>query len=155
VSFDDLDQETLAVRSPVSGKITRVYYKQKGEKVEAAKPLVSIAPADAENMLRVSILDKDRGFLKVGQPVKLKFAAFPYQRYGFIEGKLEYISPSAELSKKGEPLYEGRISIERDYFSVNGEKIKLRYGMTAEAEVVVQKRRLIDLALDPFRKLKG
>ncbi|MDY6953206.1 MAG: HlyD family efflux transporter periplasmic adaptor subunit [Thermodesulfobacteriota bacterium] len=155
VSFEDLDQETLVIRSPVSGKITRVSFKQKGEKVEATKPLVSIAPADAENVLRVSILDKDRGFLKVGQPAKLKFAAFPFQRYGFIKGKLEYISPSAELSKDGQPLYNGRVSLERDYYIVNGEEIKLRYGMTANAEIVVQKRRLIDLALDPVRKLKS
>jgi HlyD family secretion protein len=155
VSFEDLDQETLVIRSPISGKITQVSFKQKGEKVEATKPLVSIAPADAESVLRVSILDKDRGFLKVGQPAKLKFAAFPYQRYGFIKGKLEYISPSAEPSKDGQPLYNGRVSLERDYFVVNGEEIKLRYGMTANAEVVVQERRLIDLALDPVRKLKG
>ena len=155
VSFEDLDQETLVIRSPVSGKITQVSYTQKGEKVEATKPLVSIAPADAESILRVSILDKDRGLLQVGQPAKLKFAAFPFQRYGFIQGKLEYVSPSAEPSKEGQPLYNGRVSLERDYFIVDGEKINLRYGMTAEAEIVVQKRRLIDLALDPVRKLKG
>jgi hemolysin D len=155
VSFEDLDQETLVIRSPVSGKVTQVAFKQKGEKVEAAKPLVSIAPADAENVLRVSIQDKDRGFLKVGQPAKLKFAAFPFQRYGFIKGKLEYVSPSAEPSKDGQPLYNGRISLERDYYMVNGERMELRYGMTADAEIVVQKRRLIDLALDPVRRLKG
>jgi HlyD family secretion protein len=155
VSFDDLDQETLVIRSPVSGKVTQVSFKQKGEKVEATKPLVSIAPADAKSILRVSILDKDRGFLKVGQQAKLKFAAFPFQRYGFVRGRLEYISPSAEPSEEGRPLYKGRVSLERDHFVVNGEEIELRYGMTADAEIVVQKRKLIDLALDPVRKLKG
>ncbi len=132
-----------------------VYYTQAGEKVSASQPLVGIAPATAKKMVVIKILDRDRGLLKVGQPVKLKFAAFPYQRYGFIQGKLEYISPGAEPSKKGQPLYKSRVSIEDDYFTVNGEKIDLKYGMTVTAEIVVQKRRFIDLALDPFRRLKG
>jgi len=34
-------------------------------------------------------------------------------------------------------------------------KVPLRYGMTASAEVVVRERRLIDMALDPFREIGG
>ncbi|QTA89932.1 HlyD family efflux transporter periplasmic adaptor subunit [Desulfonema magnum] len=156
VTFDDLDEDNfLKVRAPVSGVITYVASTQRGEKVKSEAPLVSIAPADAEKILRINIQDKDRGLLKAGQSVKLKFAAFPYQRYGFIKGTLEYISPNAESSNEGSPFYKGRVGLEQDYFMVNDKKTELKYGMTAEAEIVVQKRRLIDLALDPFRKFKG
>jgi len=160
VSFDDLDQDNyLKITSPIAGEITHVAYTQKGEKVKASVPIVSIASADAEKKIMIHIHDKDRGLLKVGQAVKLKFAAFPYQRYGFIGGKLEYISPatlpSDEAASKGQPVYKGRVGFERDYFIVNGERIKLRYGMTAASEIIVRERRFIDLALDPFRNLKG
>ncbi len=86
----------------------------------------------------------------------MKFNAFSYQRYGFITGTLEYISPSTRVTDGAQaPVYKGRVTLERDYFEVEDERIPLRYGMRAMAEVVVRKRRLIDLALDPFRKLKG
>jgi len=157
VNFDDLDQNYfLLIRAPVSGEIANVFFTQPGEKVKADTPLVSIAPSGSEKELHIDILDKDRGILKVGQRAKLKFIAFPYQRYGFIEGKLIYISPTASpVQGGGMPLHKGRISLERDYFSVRGERINLRFGMTATAEIVAQKRRLIDLILDPFIKLKG
>lgn len=164
VNLKDLDADNfLNIRSPLSGEVTYVGYKQPGEKVRATTPMVSIAPSGISKALRIGILDKDRGLLKVGQSVKMKFAAFPYQRYGFINGNLEYISPAAKMPKNSgqqnqanqRPLYEGRVSLERDFFIINGEKTKLRYGMTAVIEIVVQKRRLIDLVLDPFRRLKG
>jgi HlyD family secretion protein len=52
-------------------------------------------------------------------------------------------------------VYEGRVTIERDHYLVADTKYPLRYGMTAAAEVVVRERRLIDLALDPFRQIGG
>lgn len=155
ISFDDIDEENLLlVRAPVSGVITRLELTQTGDKVVAAKPIASIAPAGARPVLQVAIEEKDRAFLQEGMPVKLKFAAFPYQRHGLIEGILEYISPAASANPQyKQPTYEGRIGLERDFFSVGNARIPLRYGMSGTAEIVVRKRRLIDLALDPLRKV--
>jgi HlyD family secretion protein len=52
-------------------------------------------------------------------------------------------------------VYEGRVTLDRDYFQVSDTKYPLRYGMTATAEIVVRERRLIDLGLDPFRNVAG
>jgi HlyD family secretion protein len=88
--------------------------------------------------------------------VKMKFNAFPFQRYGFIEGTLEYISPSTLPSVRDKhPVYKGRVRLAQDYFAIGEKRYPLRYGMEATAEIVVRKRRLIDFALDPFRKLAG
>ena len=95
-------------------------------------------------------------FLREGLPVKLKFNAFPYQRYGVINGTLEYVSPATKPSlQTRQPVYEARVSLERDYYQVADTKYPLRYGMTAAVEIVVRQRRLIDLALDPFRQIGG
>jgi hemolysin D len=47
------------------------------------------------------------------------------------------------------------VTLERDHYVVADKKVPLRYGMTSTAEVVVRERRLIDLALDPFREIGG
>ena len=138
------------------GVITDVSFTQPGDKIQANTPMGGIAAQDSKPILEVEISESDRAFLKVGQAVKMKFNAFSYQRYGFIGGTLEYISPSTRLSDQTQqPVYKGRVTLEREYFEVEDERIPLRYGMRATAEVVVRKRRFIDLALDPFRKLGG
>lgn len=157
VKFENIDEDNfLRILAPVTGVITEVKFTQPGDKVQANTPLGGIAAEDARPVLKIEISESDRAFLKVGQTVKMKFNAFSYQRYGFISGTLEYISPSTRVSDTiQQPVYRGRVTLERDYFEVEEERIPLRYGMRATAEVVVRKRRLIDLALDPFRKLKG
>ena len=155
VSFDNIDAENfLRVLAPVSGIVTSLAVTQPGEKVVANAPLGSIAPSDAKAVLKLEIPERDRGFLREGQPVKLKFNAFPYQRYGQIDGVLEYLGPAAQMSPTTkEPVYEARVSLQRDRFEVDDQVYPLRYGMVATAEIVVRERRLIDLALDPLRNI--
>lgn len=157
IKFQNIDEDNfLRILAPVSGVITEVTFTQPGDKVQANTPLGGIAAAGARAVLNIEIPEADRAFLRVGQSVKMKFNAFPYQRYGFVEGTLEYIAPSTQLSEKTQqPVYNGRVGLDRDYFEVGDEKYPLRYGMEAMAEIVVRKRRLIDFALDPFRKLEG
>lgn len=155
IRFENIDEENfLRILAPVSGVITSVTFTQPGDKIQANTPLASIAPAGASAVLKVDILGQDRGFLREGLPVKMKFNAFPYQRYGFIDGSLEYISPSTQKSTQSDiPVYKGHVVLDRDYFTVGEMDYPLRYGMAATAEIVIRKRRLIDLALDPLRKI--
>ena len=155
VRFENIDEENfLRVLAPVSGVITDLAFTQPGETVTSNTPLGGIAPADARPILKVEIPERDRGFLREGQGVKMKFNAFPYQRYGQIDGTLEYLAPAAKLAPETkQPVYEAHISLEKEQFEVGERKYPLRYGMVATAEIVVRQRRLIDLALDPFRNI--
>ena len=157
IRFDNIDKDNfLLILAPASGIVTDVTSTQPGDKVQANMPLVGIAPANARNVVRVEIAEHDRAFLHEGLPVKLKFSAFAYQRYGLVGGTLEYISPATKPSVQTKaPVYEGRVSLQRDHFLVAEQKVPLRYGMTATAELIVRERRLIDLALDPFRDIGG
>lgn len=163
VSFDDIDEDSLLrVKAPVAGVITQIGAAQPGAQVDPKAPLVGIAPAEARNVLHIEIAEQDRGLLREGMTVRIKFNAFPYQRFGFIDGTLEYIAPSAVPSansppQSSVPVYKGRVSLARDHFTLPGstDRIPLRYGMTAIAEIVVQQRRLIDMALDPLRSAAG
>jgi len=157
IRFENIDKDNfLLVLAPASGIVTDVTSTQPGDKVQANMPLGGIAPANARAVVQVEIAEQDRAFLREGLPVKLKFSAFAYQRYGLVNGTLEYISPATKPSPQSkQPVYEARVTLERDHFLVAEHKYPLRYGMTATAEVVVRERRLIDLALDPFRQIGG
>jgi hemolysin D len=157
IRFENIDKDNfLLIVAPVDGVVTDVTSTQPGDKVQANAPLGGIAPKNARPVLKIEIAEQDRAFVREGLTVKLKFNAFSYQRYGIINGKLEYISPAAKQSAQSkQPVYEGRVTLERDYYLVEDTKFPLRYGMTAASELVVRERRLIDLALDPFRQIKG
>lgn len=157
VNFKDFDEENfLRILAPLTGVVTEVQFTQAGDKVQANKPLLSVAPEGTRAILQLEIEERDRAFLKEGQEVQIKFTAFPYQNHGFIKGILEYVAPAtvanASVQEK-KSVYKGRVGLEKDFFLVDGVKHTLRYGMTATAEIVVRKRRLIDMALDPMRKI--
>jgi hemolysin D len=157
IRFENIDKDNfLQIVAPVSGVVTDLTSTQPGDKVQANTPLGGIAPSNSRSVVKVEIAESDRAFLREGLPVKLKFNAFPYQRYGVINGTLEYVSPATKPSlQTKQPVYEARVSVERDHYQVAGTRYPLRYGMTAAVEIVVRKRRLIDLALDPFRQIGG
>ena len=157
IRFENIDKDNfLQIVAPVSGVVTDLTSTQPGDKVQANTPLGGIAPGNSRSVVKVEIAENDRAFLHEGLPVKLKFNAFPYQRYGVINGTLEYVSPATKPSLQSkQPVYEARVALERDYYRVAGTRYPLRYGMTAAVEIVVRKRRLIDLALDPFRQVGG
>jgi HlyD family secretion protein len=157
IRFENIDKDNfLLIVAPVDGVITDVTSTQTGDKVQANSPLGGIAPKNARPVLKIEIAERDRAFLREGLAVKMKFNAFPYQRYGLIDGRLEYISPATKpQAQTKQPVYEGRVRLDSDHYQVGDIKYPLRYGMTATAEVVVRERRLIDLALDPFRQIGG
>jgi len=157
IRFENIDKDNfLLIIAPVSGVITDVASTQPGDKIQANTPLGGIAPKDARAVLKMDIAERDRAFLREGLPVKLKFNAFPYQRYGLIDGRLEFISPATSpAAQSKEPVYEGHVTLSRDHYEVADMRYPVRYGMTATAEIIVRERRLIDLALDPFRQISG
>jgi hemolysin D len=157
IRFENIDKDNfLQIVAPVSGIVTDLSSTQPGDKVQANTPLGGIAPSNSRSVVKVEIAENDRAFLREGLPVKLKFNAFPYQRYGVIDGTLEYVSPATKPAQQSRlPVYEARVSLDRDYYQVAETKYPLRYGMTTAVEIVVRKRRLIDLALDPFRQIGG
>ncbi|MGJ7915059.1 HlyD family efflux transporter periplasmic adaptor subunit [Massilia sp. LXY-6] len=157
IRFENIDKDNfLRILAPVDGVITEVTSTQPGDKIQANTPLGGIAPKNTRPILKIEIAEQDRAFLREGLPVQLKFNAFPYQRYGLIGGTLQFISPATKASPATrQPVYEGRITLDRDHYTVGDTAYPLRYGMTAAAEIVVRKRRLIDMALDPFRQIGG
>jgi len=157
IRFENIDKDNfLRIVAPVDGVVTEVTSTQPGDKIQANAPLGGIAPRNARPILKIEIAENDRGFLREGLPVQMKFNAFPYQRYGLMRGTLQFISPATRPSAQTrQPVYEGRVTLEQLEYQVGDSRYPLRYGMTALAEIVVRERRLIDLALDPFRNIGG
>ena len=145
------------MRSPIDGIIFEFPVSKPGEVVQAGQRIAQIAPQNTGVVLKASMPIQDSGFLKVGMPVKVKFDAYPYQEYGIVEGNVVWVSPDSKVQptpQGNSESFELEITLDRQYVS-NGEKrVTLSPGQTANAEVVIRQRRVIDFVLDPFRKLQ-
>lgn len=155
IKFEDLDANNFVrIRAPQDGVVTQISQTQPGAQLDAGEPLLSLAPAGARKVLEIRIDESNRAFLELGMPVKIKVNAFPYQRYGQLEGSLEYIAPAAFFDRDAQQyLYKARVGLNRADFLVNDTIRPIRYGMSAQAEVVVRQRRILDVALDPIRNI--
>ncbi|WP_107805885.1 HlyD family efflux transporter periplasmic adaptor subunit [Nodularia spumigena] len=151
-----LQMQQRVVRSPVDGTIFDLPVTKPGEVVQVGQRIADIAPENTKIVLKANMPIQDSGFLNVGMPVKIKFDAFPFQEYGIIQGKVSRISPDSKTTQTPAgniETYELEITLEQQYIHNGATRIPLTPGQTANAEVIVRQRRVIDFVLDPFKKL--
>ncbi|MBE9199037.1 MULTISPECIES: HlyD family efflux transporter periplasmic adaptor subunit [unclassified Nodularia (in: cyanobacteria)] len=152
----NLQMQQRVVRSPIDGIIFELPVTKPGEVVQVGQRIADIAPQNSEIVLKANIPIQDSGFLNVGMPVKIKFDAFPFQEYGIVEGKVAWISPDSKINQTPQgniETYELEIVLEQNYIQNGAKRIPLTPGQTANAEVILRQRRVIDFVLDPFKKL--
>ncbi len=165
----ELKLQQSLLKIPVSGTIFELPIQNPGAVIQQGQMVASIAPQGVPLILRAQIPSRDSGFLKVGLPVKVKLDAYPYQDYGILPGKIRWISPDSRPSANptkpsrddsssenpgSESVFMVEIELEQSYVQMGDRKIALTPGQTANAEVIIRRRRIGDYMLDPFRRLK-
>jgi hemolysin D len=152
-----LQIQQRVVRSPINGVIFELPTTKPGAVVQAGQRIAQIAPKNADFVLKANMPNQDSGFLKLGMPVKVKFDAYPFQEYGIVPGKVTWISPDSKVSQTPQGTtqsYELEITLDQQYVENGNKRIPLSAGQTADAEVIIRQRRVIDFVLDPFKKLQ-
>lgn len=148
------EQDQTRLYAPVVGIVSSLLIQNAGEVLQPGTTIAEIAPLTAPLVLEAKLPSAEAGLVNVGMPVQIKFDAFPYQDYGVVSGKVMTISPDSHTDERLGAVY--RLEIELDRLSVahEGRLIDLQAGQTATAEIVVRQRRILDLIIEPFRKLQ-
>ena len=142
------------ISSPIAGIVTAIKLRGRGEVVSQKDVLMSVVPLVSDLVVEAQLPNKDRGFVHAGQPVKLKFASFPFQDFGILKGKLiEVESFPREINKLG-GYYRIVVEPEQDYMLVHGQKLTFAPGMSVSAEVITNYRTVLNIMCEPIRKLQ-
>ena len=152
--LENAQQNLLTVRSPYDGVVISLEQRTVGSVVQQGQVLCQLAQQKAE--LHARLVLKEAGFpkLAIAQKVRYFFEAFPYQRYGALNGKLDWISPSAITSSDG-PRFVALASLEKTAIpGGKGQSLPLRVGMKGEAHIIIGGRTLIEYAFEPVRQLR-
>ncbi|MEL4894536.1 HlyD family efflux transporter periplasmic adaptor subunit [Crocosphaera sp. Alani8] len=142
------------LKAPISGTVLSLDLKNIGEVVEAGETVVEIAPHNVPLVVSAVLPDEEAGFVKLGMDAQVKLDAYPYQDYGVITGQVTAISADAESDEKLGEIYRVEIELEQDHILKNQEVIAFKPGQTVTADIIVRRRRIIDVLLDPIKKMQ-
>jgi hemolysin D len=145
-------QQTLV--APIDGSIQQVAVTTIGGVVTPAQTLMVVVPDGDDLEIEARVLNKDVGFIRVGQPVELKIESFLFTRYGLIQGHVTSVSQDAILDERQIPTFATRIKPARSTISVDGREVPLTAGMTTTAEIKIGSRRLIEYLLSPVMRYR-
>lgn len=154
----------LVVNAPIAGMVTSRLV-EPGQAVRVGQPLMSLLPAGSELEALLMVPSRAVGFIQPGDHVQLRYQAFPYQKFGHYEGRVVRVSRSAinpgesvALSGGGqatEPYYRVLVALDRQAIRAYGKLEALRPGMLLEADIMGERRRLVEWLLEPLYALRG
>lgn len=162
-------RQRIVVRAPQDGVVTAVLATL-GQSVSPAAPLATLLPADAKLQAQLFAPSSAIGFLRPNQAVQLRYQSFPYQKFGHHDGQVLMVSrtplQAAELaglllpeslrgSPGAEPLYRITVSLDQQSVQAYGQAHPLAVGMQLEADVLLDRRRLIEWIFEPLLSVTG
>ncbi|HEX2964028.1 MAG TPA: HlyD family efflux transporter periplasmic adaptor subunit [Ignavibacteriales bacterium] len=142
----EITQSQAIVKAQFPGVVSQLFVKS-SQMINQGEVICRIIRNDFPRYGMIYIENKDISKVKVGQPVFVKFNAFPYQEYGVQEGKLVSLAKDTKLVEGLGYVYEAQVG-----FTKKNPRINLIYGANGLAEVVVGKKRIIELVFAPIGK---
>jgi membrane fusion protein len=149
-------RRAYVVRAPVAGRVSTLQAAP-GRIADTRQPLLSILPRNGVLEAELFVPSQAIGFVRAGQEVRIRFDAFPYQRFGTYGGRVVRVARtmltgsdmSAPVALK-QPAYKVTVVLDRQDVTVNGERIPLQADMLLKADILLDRRPLLAWLLDPF-----
>ena len=158
-------RQRLVVRAPQDGVVS-VVTAQPGQSAAPDTPLASLVPAHSQLQAQLYAPSSAVGFVRPRQTVLLRYQAYPYQKFGHHPGEVLAVSrtplQAAEIavlalpeSLRREPLYRITVSLKEQQVQAYGQPQPLVPGMQLDADVLLDRRRLIEWIFEPLLSVTG
>jgi hemolysin D len=165
------------LKAPIAGTVQQLTITTVGQVVTSGQALLTLVPLDAPIEIEAMIANKDIGFVEPGQPVVVKVEAFPFTRYGTIDGEVAKVSRDAvderdatnlsDAANVARPqgagpaqpprtqnlVFPATIRLSRGTIGIDGKDVTLSPGMAVTVEIKTGQRRAIDYVLSPLREV--
>lgn len=166
----DIDQQlansqsrrAIEIRAPGAGRVTSIIG-HPGQMIAAGAPMLTIVPEGADMQAELLAPSRAVGFIRAGERVRLRYSAFPYQKFGQSWGRvvsvadaalrpeeLQLLPPGARPPEQGGTYYRIRVKPDRPTVTVYGEEEPLKASMQVEAYVLLDRRPLYQWIMAPL-----
>ena len=167
---ENASRRHMVVRAPQAGIVSGITA-QVGQPTDPEVALASLLPADAQLQAQLYAPSSAVGFLRRNQTVRLRYQAFPFQKFGHQSGHVVQVSraplqpseltgvslrlPGGATMPTGEPLYRITVALDAQTVQAYGEPHALAPGMQLDADVMLDRRRLIEWIFEPLISISG
>ncbi len=150
----------MVVVAPIDGTVTNIG-PAAGQTVASETRFATVLPAGSALHAELLVPTRAIGFVRTGQPVTMRYEAFPYERFGQYGGKVENVgkdvwSRGASVGPLavGEPVYRIVVDLDRQDVPVGDQRFPLRAGMVVSADLLMERRSLLEWLFQPVLQLR-
>lgn len=133
-----------------------------GELVQPQFPLLTLTAPDAELVAELYVTSRSRAFIREGLDVHVRFESFPSEHYGDIRATIIEVSDVMLFPedwpnpmKIPRPVYKIIARLDQQFMRVNGEEVSLQQGLPVDADIILERRTILEHLLSPILKVKG
>ncbi|WP_179235090.1 MULTISPECIES: HlyD family secretion protein [unclassified Burkholderia] len=159
----------IVVTAPEAGTVTAAIA-DIGQSVDTSRPLASVVPRGAHWQAHLFVPSGAIGFVRVGESVLIRYQAFPYQKFGQYRAVVTSIAhtalsaeelaneggaPEAASAGKDATFYRVTVALDAQDVVAYGKKQPLQAGMSLQADILQEHRRLYEWVLEPLYSLTG
>jgi HlyD family secretion protein len=166
-------QTLLELKAPQAGIVKDLATATKGAVVQPGMVLLTLVPRGEALVAEVQVKNEDIGFVQTGQPVRLKLAAYPFQKYGLVEGSVLTVAADSQNAGNGQtanamnsiaggalsagtPGYKALVKLQNQHLEASSGDQTRRYaleaGMAVSAEIHQGRRTIMEYLLSPVSK---
>jgi membrane fusion protein len=145
-----------SVEAPIAGRVTAIQTAT-GRTVGGTVPMMVIVPDHSPLKAELYVPSRAIGFVRAQQHVRLLYDAFPYQRFGSFDGKIDTISRVVTSPQETdvpfkieEPVYRVTAKLDAQSLAAFGEKVPFQPGMTFTGNIVLDRQSFWGWLMTPF-----
>jgi adhesin transport system membrane fusion protein len=138
------------IRSPMNGVVNRLFVNTTGGVIKPGEPIVEVVPVDDDLVVEAMVLPKDIGFIKLGQPARVKVTAYDYAIFGALDGTVKNISADAVPNEKGEAFYMVRIETGAKAIASLDTQLPIQPGMQTQVDIITGKKTILQFLSKPI-----
>jgi multidrug efflux pump subunit AcrA (membrane-fusion protein) len=135
---DEWKQKYVLI-APTNGKIAFATFLQENQQVNANQVLCFVNPQNTAYYAEVYIPQTNFGKVQKGQAVLLKFPSYPFEEYGSVKGKVDFISNIPTDSG-----YIAKVTLPQGLHTIYKKQVQYREGLIAQGEIVTKNMRLLE-----------
>lgn len=140
----------MEIRAPMDGVVQGMVFRTLGGVIAPGVQLMNIVPVAEDLEADVRVAASEVGYIRVGQPVRLKIATYDFLRYGTLSGKVSGIAANSTVTDKGESLYMVKVKINRNASSEGLADRSLLSGMVVESDIVTDRQSVLQYLFAPL-----
>lgn len=146
--------ESKSIYASENGFIYNLNNGTSGRVIQSGEVIMELIPESSPLEIEAKVLNRDIGFVHIGQEVKIKFDTFNFTKYGYIEGVVTNIAKSSMLDENLGEIYPILIELKEKKIKIDNNYIKLIPGMTCTVDIKIGKRHLIEYIISPIIRYK-